>query len=82
MNLLPNLTTNPVVHHTRLDIDSIGYHRQNEENYAEMDAQTMAEVVSDKLIEVFRKELEKVKIVFEKANEKPTPTPQKISQTY
>ena len=75
MNLLPNLTKNQVVHQTRLGIDSIDYQRQNEENYAEMDAQTMAEVVSDKLIKVFRKELEKAKIIIEKANEKATPAP-------
>ncbi len=70
MNLLPNLAAAPNVRHPQLDIASIFYQqqkRQNKENYAEMDAKTMAEVVSDKLIEVFRKELEKAKIIVEKA---------------
>ncbi|MEZ4960436.1 MAG: hypothetical protein R2830_11515 [Saprospiraceae bacterium] len=70
MNLLTNLSATPVTPHTHLDITSVFYQqqkKQNKENYAEMDAKTMAEVVSDKLIEVLRKELEKAKIIVEQA---------------
>jgi hypothetical protein len=70
MNLLPNLASTTNVENQLLDISTIFYQQQkkrNKENYAEMDAKTMAEVVSDKLIEVFRKELEKAKAIVEKA---------------
>ena len=77
MNLLPNLTATPVTPQTQLDITSVFYQqqkKQNKENYAEMDAKTMAEVVSDKLIEVLRKELEKAKIIVEQATASKTAT--------
>ena len=73
MNLLSNLAATPTYPHTQLDITSVFYQhqkKQNKENYAEMDAKTMAEVVSDKLIEVLKKELEKAKIIVEKTTAK------------